>query len=156
VLRRFVILFCCCFCCLGCHSSKPQGIPTEPVAGIVTLDGSPADNVTVKFNPKAGQGESAVGTTDAQGNFQLTSLSGVPQAGALEGEYAVTFSKMTTLQPVNPNDLLPNASSPKKPASEGPKQLLPKVYQDFKKTPVSATVKKGKNTFEFELYSNVK
>ncbi len=64
------------------------GPSISTVTGNVTLDGKPAANVIVAFTPDGG-GTSAAGTTDASGNYQLSSILG---AGVPAGNYKVTIT----------------------------------------------------------------
>lgn len=72
-------------------------LPTEPVSGIVTLDGQPVADATVIFTPVQVSKDtfSATGITDAQGKYSLkTDFSpSVTSDGAVAGEYAVTVTK---------------------------------------------------------------
>jgi hypothetical protein len=68
----------------GCGGS----IKTYKVRGTVTLDGEALPNATVVFHPQTEGARSAAGTTDAQGNFTLTTVA--TNDGAMAGEYKVT------------------------------------------------------------------
>ncbi len=63
------------------------------VEGVVTLDGSPVEGVTVGFSPVDPAGMAAVGTTDANGVFSSVDRGRRAEGGALPGEYNVTFMK---------------------------------------------------------------
>ncbi len=65
-----------------------------PVSGKVTLDGKPLADAAVGFFADAG-GTPAVGTTDAQGNFTLSTHK--PGDGATVGQNVVTVSKQSNL-----------------------------------------------------------
>lgn len=77
----------------GCNRSiKPPA--TSPVSGTVLLRGKPVAGVRVTFHPQASAGRIAfvpVGETNAEGEFRLST--GVPNNGAPQGTYAVTFEK---------------------------------------------------------------
>src|SRR4029453_13121047 len=79
---------------VGCESSC--GPAVQYVEGVVTLDGSPIEGVTVSFSPaKAGSGTPAVGTTDTNGVFKLTATQGGSVGGGAGiGDYQVTFTKV--------------------------------------------------------------
>lgn len=66
------------------------------VTGVVTLDGKPLPNAVVTFVPKAG-GPSGVGTTDAEGKYQLLT---VEEAGAVVGEHLVSIVCVPEAAPV--------------------------------------------------------
>jgi hypothetical protein len=59
------------------------------VNGVVLLDGQPLEGAVVTFVPvEADKGRSATGTTDKEGNFQLSTTK--PNDGVAPGEYKVT------------------------------------------------------------------
>src|SRR5207249_2020847 len=70
---------------VGCSQSE-----TVVVTGTVTLNGKPADQVEVAFNPKK-NGRLTTGVTDADGKFTLSTAK--PNDGAMPGEYAVTLGE---------------------------------------------------------------
>jgi hypothetical protein len=66
-----------------------RGIALIPVCGEVKLDGAPLVDCAVTFAPLAG-GPVASGTTDAQGQFQLSTVN---RPGAVPGEHRVALTK---------------------------------------------------------------
>lgn len=74
--------------CSGCGGET--GPPTYSVTGNVTMGGSPVDGAVVTFLPDQG-GTAAVGTTDASGNYTLTTRAAGD--GAEAGQYKVTVTK---------------------------------------------------------------
>jgi hypothetical protein len=117
----------------GCSKSA-----TTPVGGTVTIDGKPAENAEVMFNPK--QGRMAVGTTDASGHFTLSTTA--PGDGAMPGEYIVTLV-----------EYYPPDKPPAMPKGGGllPSRFPPK-YADPATSPLTATVEAGKkNEFQFDV-----
>jgi len=75
----------------GC-SKGSTSVGAVPVTGLVLLDNEPVAGVTVSFSPDdPKKGMAAVGTTDSQGRFKLTTR--VAGDGAVPGEYTVTISK---------------------------------------------------------------
>lgn len=68
---------------------------TYPVSGIIQYKGKPLSNVGVTFSPS--QGRAAVGRTDENGKFTLTTFD--PDDGAIEGTHRVTVAEV-----VNPAD----------------------------------------------------
>jgi hypothetical protein len=140
-------LVCCLICCFsgGCR----RGLQVQMVEGTVTLDGKTVADADVCFTPKTDQsGISAVGTTDVNGNYRLTSAQGGAFGkGAVAGEYDVRimkFKDLDAVEPVNPQlgDSIPLAR---------PKHHLPEKYANVKTSGLTATVKKGKNTIDFNL-----
>jgi hypothetical protein len=120
----------------GCGSSYPLGT----VTGTVTLDGKPLPQATVTFS--RGQGRMSVGTTDEQGRYKL--LYTVNQQGAEPGTHTVSIT--TQIDAVSGEGDLA--------AVEGRKELLPPRYND--KTELTAEVKRGRNTIDFDLTSTGK
>ena len=79
----------------GCGDSGEYAV--VPVSGIVTCQGKPVANANVNFSPKASEersalnpGKLALGMTDAQGHFQLTTYEN--NDGAIIGTHTVTVS----------------------------------------------------------------
>ena len=134
---------------LGC-GTKGKGLKVEFVTGKVTLDNEPIAEASVIFVPKTDTPpmETASGITDANGVYKLTSGNGDPQAGAVEGEYTVLVSKILAKSLREGQDY---AASTGYNVPYTQTHLLPAKYRDNKATPLSATVKRGKNTLNFEL-----
>ena len=131
---------------MGCAQ---RGLPVQFVEGTVTLDGVAVADADVGFTPKEGsEGVPAVGKTDVNGYYRLTSAQGGGFGkGAVVGEYEVRvikFLDLDAVEPVNPQpgDPLPLAQ---------PRHHLPRQYADVKTSGLSATVKKGKNLIDFNL-----
>lgn len=98
------------FC--GC-SPNTYGIKYQPVSGRVTLDGEPLAGATVVFAPSAEgmrSGRPSIGETDEEGEFFLTSISGVD--GAVVGEHAVSISTAKVDQ--NTQEMISKESLPAK------------------------------------------
>ena len=135
---------------LGCSDGK---LRTEPVKGIVTLDGEPLEGATVSFTPKnSGEGIASFGLTDAKGEYRLQTLAGRVDAGTLPGEYTVTVSKFKAvptgrkIRDGNTGEMIDEM--------EGI-IFFPGMtkYADTKTTPFAVTVVKGQNHFDFDLKS---
>jgi len=145
-------------CVGGC--TKNKFVPTEYIEGIVTLDGEIVpEGTTVSFIPATpGVGEPAAGFTNKDGLYKLTSASGASEKGALEGDYRITVSKMEVTSYDGENYGETNAKAPKDPVTGAvmlstSKHLLPEVYAQIAKTPLTYTVVKGKQTHNIELQS---
>ncbi len=112
------------------------GGPAHPevgrVSGVVTLDGQPLPEATVMFQPAEGRASQA--TTDSAGKYTLMYLDGV--SGAKIGSHTVIIRTEIPGEDGQP----PIA-----------KEKLPKRYHD--QTELTAEVKPGANTFDFELKS---
>lgn len=85
----------------GCSSAYTP----VPVSGVVTLDGKPVEAATVTFYRTDGDGEGrlAVGRTNANGEFEMTTMH--PGDGVLPGDYVVAVTKQV---PGLPNLKIPN------------------------------------------------
>lgn len=77
----------------GCGGSDEYSV--VPVRGVVTCQGKPVTNATVNFTPKADQGRPegrrgrvALGITDNDGRFKLTTYKN--DDGAIVGKHTVT------------------------------------------------------------------
>lgn len=130
----------------GCGSKGRPTIPTEPVEGTVTLNGAPLGKAEILFVAQSPGAENATALSNENGKFTLTSLNGEPGKGALPGEYKVTVSKTETKV----------LAQPKKDPNLGEvwtedTQLVPAIYMSPDKTPLQATIQKGKNTVELKL-----
>lgn len=113
---------------IGCDSGPKMGT----VSGTVTMDGEPAANLEVSFNPKeAGSGTTAIGYTDASGTYHLSYPGG--KTGAPVGDYGVSIVPAET-------------------DGEGGSPIsVPACYNTA--TTLSYTVNAGENTANFELKS---
>jgi hypothetical protein len=127
--------------------------------GKVLLNDQPVAGATVSFSPKTpGQGTMAAGTTDANGEF---SLSTGTASGALPGEYRVAVSKVAGADVAgsSPDDMIkmmkeqmgPDGTMPK--AAPAPKSELPAKYANPDTSGLSFTVTTdaSKNVFEIKL-----
>ena len=149
----------------GCGSSK---ISTVSATGTVTHKGKPLENASVMFS-RGGRditkGEIAMGKTDADGRFSLTTYIG-PQTevnGAVIGKYDVTISKyiippgMTEAQYkalVAEVDKISASGAMMPPGQQLPDlvEMLPSMYSGIGKSELTAEVTpKGPNDFPFEL-----
>jgi hypothetical protein len=130
----------------GCGTKGPV---VQYVEGTVTFEGKPVADADVCFTPTTGQsGIPAVGKTDSNGMYRLTSAQGGAFGkGAVAGGYEVRIIKyldLDAVEPVNPQlgDVVPLAN---------PKHHLPEKYADVKTSELTATVNKGKNVINFNL-----
>ena len=134
----------------GC-GRRGSDLDTQFVEGIVKLDGTPIEGVTLRFIPKNPEvGEEAGGISDAGGSYRLSSLRGDPGKGALEGEYIVLASKSEVVELPQPRL---NRETGDYVTSEL-KPIIPAVYQDAAKTKLTKTVVRGKNKIDIELESS--
>ena len=144
----------CLFATAVCGCGR-RGPAVEMVEGVVLLDGDPVEGATICFSPaeSGGKGEAglpAAGRTGAGGTFRLNAIGGARSgAGTKVGEYVVTVMKQES-DPLPEPD--PNA--PPTIVEIRVRELLPKAYRLPATSPLKATVKKGMNTYRFELSSS--
>ncbi|MDR1385917.1 MAG: carboxypeptidase-like regulatory domain-containing protein [Planctomycetaceae bacterium] len=148
MLRFFIVLSLLCGV-IGCNRN-PYG--TVLVTGIVHVDGKPMEQVTVSFQSTDGSQMGAVGTTDAQGKFVLTTGMAPFGSGVIPGQYHVTFAK---------------SELPEKYRTETTEEfmqkfgnievpfifIVPKKYGNAATSDIAPVTveKKGKKHFEFDL-----
>jgi hypothetical protein len=111
---------------LGCSPSHQP--PLGHVSGIVTLDGEPLANATVRFTP-AGPGRTSEGTSDTEGRYELRYLRDI--RGANIDQHTV---RITTASEAN-----------------GGRELLPPRYHS--RSQLDARVVAGTNGLDFALQS---
>jgi len=70
---------------------------TVPLQGTVTLDGRPLQGATVHFIAQDPEGRDAIGSTDAEGVFRLSTFE--RDDGALRGRYKVIVRPATQVDP---------------------------------------------------------
>jgi hypothetical protein len=87
--------------------------------------------------------------TNERGVYTLSSNNGNPGKGAVEGEYIVTIAK---IEVIDKNV----EGQPYRASLEIAKDHLPPVYRNRAKTPLKATVNKGRNQIDFDLESSAK
>ena len=137
-------LMLCSLAALGC-SREPS---RYAASGTVTIDGAPAPFVVVKFHPPSPDSTAGgSGPTDAAGRFAIGEDG--KNTGLPTGEYKVTFSQ--TLVKGKPT--LAGGGGKKNPeetvATE--KEAVADDYRDPQKTPITASVGRGTNTFTFDI-----
>lgn len=135
----------------GCGGAK---VKTQMVTGVVKLDGAPVEGAAVTFVPTSGT-LGAYGITDASGVYTLTTQGGAEGKGAVEGEYQVGITKQENVAPTPSKEEVAKASEEGRDISkEYPsewKDVVPSKYAAPNLSGLTATVKKGKNTVDFEL-----
>lgn len=135
--------------CSSCEKSNRK--PVYPARGKVLFEGKPAAGATVFFylveNDASGtpnlkidrDGIAPFGVTDTDGSFQMTTY--LTFDGAPAGEYVVTIRYP---EPPRRGD-----------DEQGPDRLRGR-YNDFKTSPLRATVEKKTNEFTFEVSTKKK
>lgn len=140
---------------VGCSGGDGSaGLPTHPVTGKVTQNGSPVADVKVTFSPE-GKLPAAFGRTGTDGTFTLTTYDAGD--GAVEGTYKVLLTKIEGAasgpdeghDPDNPGEFKP----PTYPGERSDiNSALPEEYASSATTPLTAEVTAGgENTFVFDL-----
>jgi hypothetical protein len=107
----------------GCGSGN-----VAPVSGRVTLDGEPAANVRVTFQPfgsaeNTNPGPGSYAITDADGRYQLVMV-GTNRSGAVVGRHRVSIQS-----PNGPSKEFPDA--PPRPAKMVPKEYTKESTREF-------------------------
>ena len=90
MVRRFVSAAVLCLMIglvAGCGAGGPK---LHPVKGRLTLKGKPCPGVTVTMTPDDLKGQSYMGGTDAEGNFEMRNIYAKP--GVAVGEYQVSIA----------------------------------------------------------------
>jgi hypothetical protein len=120
----------------GCGTSQPSNV--GKVSGKVTLEGQPLADALVTFSPVKQGGSSAIGKTDAGGQYSLSYAQGIE--GAEVGENRVSISTFDEGDP---------GGDPPRP------QVLEKVPLKYNlRTELVRDVKAEGNTFDFDLKSD--
>ena len=131
----------------GCRpANQLKGL--VPGAGKLLYNNEIVEGAHISLIPvdQSGTIRPAVGVTDAQGRFQLTTLQ--PEDGVFPGEFKVVVSKRIPGKLIS-HEMIGNI--PKSVYAEDI-HLLPKRYSDYAKTPLTITVqKKGDKNMIFEL-----
>ena len=137
--------------CGGDASDRPM---VAPVKGTVTYEGKPVEGASVAFWTD-GAPRAALGVTNAQGEFQLTTFESGD--GAVPGEHTVTVTKTSVAQnqteTVEVEDLTKFAETTMASENAAPqKSLLPEKYGIQGTTPLRKTVSPdGPNELTIEL-----
>ena len=117
----------------GCGDNKAPA----KVTGTVTLDGNPVSGATVTFAPNDG-GRRSYGATDKQGHYELRFTGQLK--GAVVGSHRVTIETGESESTTQSED------------SQGAKETIPAKYNV--ESELTATLKSGNNTCNFELTSD--
>ncbi|MFN7876407.1 MAG: hypothetical protein ACK5PB_13895 [Pirellula sp.] len=155
-------------CCLvvgllltGCNSTEGR-VQTHKVKGKVTYNGAPVASATVTFAPQEKGTPTAMGITDGQGMYTLTTYDSGDGAGA--GIYKVLVYKLSEATASSEPELPahdPTGAGPSAPppAHSGPKggqkkaggSLLPEKYMKADTTTITKNVVGGENEINLEL-----
>lgn len=150
---------------IGCGPSYPA---TVAVSGVVTYQGAPVEGANVilgRGTRSVASGEIAIGKTDSNGRFELTShfAGQASSSGAVPGDYEVTISKLVPPPGMSQAQYQAMVDAANKigetggmvpPGSEPPPlvEMLPPHYSATGKSRLKATIDpKGPNDLKFEL-----
>lgn len=134
----------------GC--SKSSGRPKlVPVSGSVKFKGAPVANANVVFMPEGSAPRNPSGTTDAQGNFKLTSYD--TNDGAVVGDYVVIIVPGLAADGKKPEERTAQDMINLGPGGKIENQaVFPPKYADRKTSGLKRSVVAGdSNTFNFDL-----
>ena len=135
----------------GC--SQQATLTTEPVEGVVTLDGQPVEGAIVTFQPVTeGQGTSAGGRTDASGKYTLTVTTGDGGAGAgtTPGEYMIGVTK-NAVEEIGAHDENADSGGDQGVEGDAGESLVPLRYNNPRTSGLTGTVAPGPNTIPITL-----
>ncbi len=144
----------------GCSDTGGAKYGTSKVSGKVVMNGAPVPGASVSFSPvKAGM-PPALGITDTQGMYILTTYDSGD--GAVEGEYKVMIFKGAPASAAaapahDPTGQTSGGGAPKHSGPAGKGQaagggsLLPEKYASAASTPITKTVTSGDNVIDIEL-----
>ena len=116
---------------LGCGGGGSDLPELGSVTGTVLVDGTPAPDLTVSFEPTAG-GRSSIGKTDASGKYELSF--NAEEKGAIVGSHRVSIT---------------SPSEAPSPSGEEPKDAIPAKYN--KESTLTGEVKAGDNVIDFTI-----
>ena len=139
---------------IGHTGCQKRGLQVNFVEGVVLLDGKPVADATVEFAPASAGALTAIGRSDAEGRFKLTSSrGGPPKGGAVAGDYTVLLKKA--------DYDLKGTGKTRADDLDGVPLIyeIPQRYGDLKTSGLKVTVKKGRNDgpdFRFDLDSTKK
>ena len=140
---------------VGC-TGGPSNPKTYPVSGVVTQGGKPVENASVVFVPLNASCQPAMGTTDANGKYELTTT--VAKDGAMPGKYGVKVAKYDkpVERPVEEvRDMSPEEEqkryNPDEKAPPPPKNLLPAKFDNHVTSGFSHTVGTEPSTYDIQI-----
>jgi hypothetical protein len=130
----------------GCADSGPA---VSPVKGTLTIDGQPADNVTITFAPTDAKLPTASGQVK-KGAFEL--VSGVQgKSGAAPGKYKVVLAQSSTM--TQEEAAAAYGSGAKGGPPKAPKLSFPEKYTKAETSDKEVEVKSGSNDVKIEISS---
>ena len=160
-LRSWMMLAVSATLLAGCSGGADK-VATVPVSGTIKLKGQPVSNARVVFRA-TGLPRNPAGTTDAQGQYKLTTMD--PDDGAPVGNYTVTVTLLTTTNAPPPGPGAATSPDYMKimkggggaPSTESKSDAqaaggIPAKYGRAEDSDLKANVtKEGSNKFDFDL-----
>ncbi|MCI0360111.1 MAG: hypothetical protein L0211_16660 [Planctomycetaceae bacterium] len=141
-----IALACGATCFTGCGDANSHGQTLAPVQGMVKYLGQPLVNAQVVFLPDTPGQLPALGITDSSGHYELLTI--VPGDGASLGKHRV---KVIARGP----DKTPAGTAPGTIVAGAPVEpgapLIPEKYFSFDTSGLTAEVKEGGTTVNFDL-----
>jgi hypothetical protein len=148
-MRAILLASICLAATSGCGHRGPE---VAPVSGKVTYAGKPVTEGTITFQSNAA-GTVAMGQIGADGSYRLTTHPNID--GAAIGSHQVTVRSLKVVKqnvpdsPKTEKDLDRQRSG--KADLEKVIWLVPERYEDRRSSPLTAEVKPGPNTIDFNL-----
>lgn len=145
----------------GCGGGDDGRQDVYPVSGKITMSGAPLIGATVSFAPQQSGTPTAIGRTDNEGIYHLTTYEA--QDGAAAGDYAVVVKKISTApveaeadedagHSADGSEQMEAPGHDAESAEAGSGNLVPANYGSASSTPLSATVEeKEDNVFDFDI-----
>jgi hypothetical protein len=147
---QWILAFCVLICVFVAGCGGPSNPATAPAGGTIVYNGAPVEGAMVSFQPQDTP-RPATGTTDAQGEFTLSTYG--QGDGAIPGNYNVIVTKTSGSAGTEGMDEDALLASPEAMGTEEEaKALLPAKYAVAASSGLTARVEAGKeNDFKFEL-----
>ena len=137
----------------GCAVGCGDRLGTVPAGGVVTWSDKPVEGAQVMFLRDSQQGPAAIGVSDQDGRFELTTGE---SPGAVPGQYRVTVVKDNSAELGIPDPLPEGVTRTEYVRTHNLvlRPLLPVQYADFQQTPlrfeVSADTQKNDYAINLE------
>lgn len=141
------------FTLAGCGPARP---PVAPVSGTVMFRNKPLATGRISFYPESGR--AATGLIGSDGRYSLTTFAA--KDGALLGPHRVVIEAREIIPPSQPpakpvstpSELIARElQMPAPDATASIKWIVPENYAALDTTPLTATVKAGKNVVDFTI-----
>lgn len=118
----------------GC--GKKSHFPLVETTGRLVYKGQPVADASVMLSPLEGQ-RAAVGKTDAQGRFELTTMN--PRDGAMPGKYKIVITKAAAVEAAADAAEMPDITKEQSLAKPAP-AAIPAKYSNPNTTPLECTI----------------